>query len=96
MSTHRTSRAQHRHNGAELRQKYGSMEIDAMWSNHLLMYSGSMTNNDDERVALVHSEIHWLVVKRRLEGGINVSGPEMSRLWQVLPPLPHLLQGLRA
>ena len=29
------------------------------------------------------NEVHWLIVKRRLEGGMNVSGPEMSRLWQV-------------
>jgi len=44
----------------------------------------SSGNSVDERVALLMSEVHWIVAKRRLEGGCNVSGPEMTRMWKTL------------
>ena len=50
----------------------------------ILEESGSLSQNVDELVAFVQSQLHWLIVKRRIEGGINVSAPEVSRIWQVM------------
>jgi len=49
----------------------------------ILEEAGSVTQQIDELVSFVQSQVHWLIVKRRLEGGINVSAPEVSRIWQV-------------
>mmetsp|Transcript_40168 Transcript_40168/g.94045 ORF Transcript_40168/g.94045 Transcript_40168/m.94045 type:complete len:440 (-) Transcript_40168:590-1909(-) len=50
----------------------------------MLEDAGSNFQSIDELVFFVQAQVHWLVVKRRLEGGINVSAPEVSRIWQGL------------
>lgn len=49
----------------------------------MLEEAGSISQNTDELVTFLQAQIHWILVKRRLEGGINVSAPEVSRIWQV-------------
>jgi len=73
----------HKQRGQELIAKYGERARD-LWQQNMMELSGSEHLCMDERVFFVQSEIHWIVVKRRLEGGINVSGPELSRMWQTL------------
>lgn len=31
----------------------------------------------------MQAQVRWLICKRRIEGGINVSAPDVSRTWQV-------------